>query len=309
VATPPFDPDTTRPGPPCEEAPPEPQSPIPPALAADTGSLETTPAAVPETPRAPAAAGSAEGVYPDHQPAPWGPFATLALALAVFVCYAFVQGLPAVFALQTDRPLPAAAPSPSSVFLDLPNAGLLFALGTMLAAPLGIAMILGLARARRGLDRARFLGLRRPRLRDALLGLGLLALFNVAYDAISTWLGRPEVPDFMLEAFRTAVSLPALFLAVVVAAPAFEELLFRGFLLEGLRHSRLGAGGAALATSLLFAAGHLQYDLFDMAAIFSLGLLFAFVRLKSGSTWLTFGLHVLTNLVATVQVAWQLRGG
>jgi membrane protease YdiL (CAAX protease family) len=226
------------------------------------------------------------------------------LALAVFICYAFVQGLPAIFALSAS---PAAAAASTGILPELPNAGLLFALGTVLAAPLGIAMILGLSRAR-GVDGARFLGLRRPRLRDALLGIGLLALFNVAYDALSTWLGRPDVPDFMLEAFRTAVSLPVLFLAVVVAAPAFEELLFRGFLFEGLRRSRLGAAGAALVTSLLFAAGHLQYDPFDMAAILGLGLLFALMRLKSGSTWLTFGLHALTNLVATVQVAWQLRG-
>jgi CAAX protease family protein len=291
VATPPSDPDATRPDPPPEGALPEPASLAPAMLPEHGGTLGGTPA--PAIPAAPLA--------------PWGPFATFALALAVFVCYAFVQGLPAVFALATDRPPAVTVPGSSGAFPDLPNAGLLFALGTVLAAPLGIAMILGLARARRG-DGARFLGLRRPRSRDALLGIGLLALFNLAYDAVSTWLGRPEVPDFMLEAYRTAVSLPVLVLAVVVAAPAFEELLFRGFLLEGLRRSRLGAGGAALASSLLFAAGHLQYDPFDMAAIFSLGLLFAAMRLKSGSTWLTFGLHVLTNLVATVQVAWQLRG-
>ena len=293
LATPPSHPDATRPEAPPAAAPAEPASAVLPGLPEHSAPPGATSApATPATPAAPAA--------------PWGPFATFALALAVFVCYAFVQGLPAVFALLGEGP--AAASTATGILPELPNAGLLFALGTVLAAPLGIAMILGLSRARRSVDGARFLGLRRPRLRDALLGVGLLALFNVAYDALSTWLGRPDVPDFMLEAFRTAVSVPVLFLAVVVAAPAFEELLFRGFLLEGLRRSRLGAAGAALITSLLFAAGHLQYDPFDMAAIFGLGLLFALMRLKSGSTWLTFGLHVLTNLVATVQVAWQLRG-
>jgi CAAX protease family protein len=277
-------------------ASPPPDSPALPDLP-EPAPLASAPA-LPEAPQASPAA-----------PSPWGPFATFALTLAVFVAYAFLQGLPALAALMADRPPHAPAPGPPGVFPDLPNAGLHFAVGTLIAAPLGIAMTFGLARARRGVDARRFLGLCRPRGRDVLLGVALLAIFNLGYDAVSTWLGRPDIPDFMLEAFRTAVSLPILFLAVVVAAPAFEELLFRGFLLEGLRRSRLGAAGAALGSSLLFAAGHLQYDPFDMAAIFTLGLLFAGMRLKSGSTWLTFGLHMLTNLVATVQVAWHLQGG
>jgi membrane protease YdiL (CAAX protease family) len=128
-------------------------------------------------------------------------------------------------------------------------------------------------------------------------------VFNLAYDQLTRFLHRPLVPDFMVNVYRTAHGLPALYLAVVVAAPAFEELLFRGFLLPGLTPA-LGGIGAALVSSALFGLLHLQYDLFDMTAVVLLGLLFAIVRLRTGSVFLTFTLHAITNLIATLEVAW-----
>jgi uncharacterized protein len=247
---------------------------------------------------------------PPPAPTPWGPVLTVVLTLAVVMAYGFIQALPILFFATAPAASPPAAPSTGGLALPaLPNAGFLFALGTIVGMPLGIAMVYALVRARPGMRVREYLALRRPRVRDVLLAIGLLVLYNLAYTALSDRLGRPEVPDFMLEAFRTAVFLPVLWLAVVVAAPVFEELLFRGFLIEGIRRSRAGAAGAAVVSSLLFALIHLQYDLFDMAAIFGLGLVLAAVRLKSGSTWLVIGLHALSNLVAMVQVDWYLRQG
>lgn len=288
--------------------PPPPSLPVEPLPAVEAPATAQEPAPAVELP------GAALPVPPPApEPTPWGPVLTVVLAFAVLFAYAVVQTLPFLFALTTPAAasgpgVPPTPPSASTFGLPaLPNAGFLFALGTLLGAPLGIAMVYLLARTRRGLPARRYLALRRPGVRDTLLALALLALFNFAYSAVSERLGRPEVPDFMIEAFRTAVFLPALWLAVVVAAPVFEELLFRGFLIEGLRRSRAGAVGAALVSSVLFAFIHLQYDLFDMAAIFGLGLLFAVMRLKSGSTWLVIGLHALSNLVSMVQVTWYLR--
>ena len=47
--------------------------------------------------------------------------------------------------------------------------------------------------------------------------------------------------------------------------PVFEELFFRGFLLEGFRRTFLGTTGAVVLTSLLWAVIHTQYDLYYMA--------------------------------------------
>jgi membrane protease YdiL (CAAX protease family) len=110
----------------------------------------------------------------------------------------------------------------------------------------------------------------------------------------------------MVEAWRTAGFLPALAVAVVVLAPAFEELLFRGFLYAGLARSRLGPLGAIVVAAAGWAAIHRQYDLIDAAAIFVLGLLFGAARWRTGSTTLAFGLHAAVNLTAVVQVGLRL---
>ncbi len=223
-------------------------------------------------------------------PSPWGPLATSGLALAAFVVYEALQGV----VLVLFRSL-----------LESSKFGLAFTATTLASAPIGILLLLFFASRRRGLPVADSLGLHLPTARQALVSLALLAVFNLSYDQLTRLLHRPLVPDFMLTAYRTAHGLPALYLAVVVAAPVFEELLFRGFLLPGLRPA-LGAVSAALLSSLAFALPHLQYDAVDMSAVFVLGLLFAGVRLKTGSTLLTMSLHAITNLIATLQVAWVL---
>ena len=181
--------------------------------------------------------------------------------------------------------------------------GLLLSLSTLVAAPVGIALTILFIRLRRGLPVRDALGLRAPSLRQALLWTLALVAFLAAYDLAARALGRPVSPEVMVDSYRTSVWPPLFWVAVAVAAPLFEELLFRGFLLPSLAASRLGAAGAAALSSLLFAALHLQYDLFDMAGVFLLGALFAAARLASGSTLLTIGLHVLTNVLALVQLA------
>ena len=96
-------------------------------------------------------------------------------------------------------------------------------------------------------------------------------------------------------------SLLGIWLAVIVAAPVFEEIFFRGFLFKGLQHSRIGPLGAILVTSLLWATIHLQYDLWDLGIIFALGIFLGFARLKTGSVYATIALHALVNLIATIE--------
>jgi len=228
------------------------------------------------------------------EPAPrqgfWELLATIGVALATFVVYGLAQG--AVLALFPG-------------LLAGGNFGRAFTVTTLASAPIGIALLLGFARLRQRISLRDDLGLRLPTARQTLGALALLAVFNVSYDQLTRLLHRPLVPDFMVSAYRTAHGLPGLYLAVVVAAPVFEELLFRGFLLPGLLPA-LGAVLAALLSSVAFALPHLQYDLFDMTSVFVLGLLFAGVRLTTGSTLLTILLHAITNLIATLQVAWVL---
>jgi membrane protease YdiL (CAAX protease family) len=111
----------------------------------------------------------------------------------------------------------------------------------------------------------------------------------------------------MVDAYKTASSLPALLFAIVVVAPIFEEIFFRGFLFQGIRYSRLGPIGAIGITSLLWAVIHLQYDIYGMATVFALGLLFGIVRLKTDSIHLLMVMHSFVGLVATMETALHVR--
>lgn len=61
-----------------------------------------------------------------------------------------------------------------------------------------------------------------------------------------------------------------------------------------------------MLSSLVWASLHSQYNLPDMTAIFTLGILLGTLRLRSGSTWLTVMLHAVHNLLAVAQVAWLI---
>ena len=82
-----------------------------------------------------------------------------------------------------------------------------------------------------------------------------------------------------------------------------EELVFRGFLFEGLRHSRLGNAGAIILASAVWASIHLQYEWFYVGQILVLGLLLGAARLFTRSLVPSILMHALVNGIATLQVA------
>ncbi|HEY9419820.1 MAG TPA: CPBP family intramembrane glutamic endopeptidase [Thermoanaerobaculia bacterium] len=108
----------------------------------------------------------------------------------------------------------------------------------------------------------------------------------------------------MLQAYNSATLLPLLWIAVVMAVPLWEEIVFRSFAFPGLRSARYGLALAILVPNFLWAAFHLlQYDAFDMTYVFVLGVLFGFARERTGSVVMPVVLHVLTNGLAIIQVA------
>jgi membrane protease YdiL (CAAX protease family) len=164
-----------------------------------------------------------------------------------------------------------------------------------------------LAIRRTGWPVAEYLGLvRRPRAREVVFGLACVAVILVASDLLSWLIGHELLPPFMVKIYQDARGTGAIALllfAVVVAAPLGEEIVFRGFLFRGWAASRLGAAGAIVLTSAIWAAIHVQYDWFGILQVFCLGLLFGWVRWRSGSTVLTILMHAATNLAATIETA------
>ena len=118
--------------------------------------------------------------------------------------------------------------------------------------------------------------------------------------------GRAIVPPFVVEAYRSARdsgTLPLLFLALAVAAPVTEEIVFRGFLYRGYAASRGGPAGAILIPAALWSVMHLQYEAFFIFQIFLLGVVFGWLRWRTGSLWLTIILHAIINAASLLQTA------
>jgi membrane protease YdiL (CAAX protease family) len=88
-------------------------------------------------------------------------------------------------------------------------------------------------------------------------------------------------------------------IAVVFAAPAFEEVFFRGFLFRGFEASFLGSWGTIILTAALWAALHIQYNLYGIAFIAGTGILFGLARAKTGSLIVTLTLHAGMNFFET----------
>lgn len=154
---------------------------------------------------------------------------------------------------------------------------------------------------------ADYLALRWPSWRMLAEGIAGLVVLMLAWEVVSRLVGRESSPGFMVDVLKTARDDGALWLLVFafcVAAPITEEFFARGFLYRGWSESFLRPLGAIVLSSAVWTAMHMQYNWFFLAQVFSIGLLFGYLRYRSNSIWLTVILHGLNNLAATVQTIW-----
>ncbi len=225
----------------------------------------------------------------------WGIWATLAFAIL-----AFVLGQAMGFAVLSL----VKSIDPGRVDTD----GTAVAIYTLISNPVEIVTLV-LAIQLLGTDVREYLGLDVPHRRDVAIAVAALAAAIAVADATTFALGKDMVPPFQVELHRTAReegSLPWLWLAIVVAAPVGEELLFRGFMFRGFVHEPRDAVPGILVISLIWSMLHVQYDWFGTAQVFAIGLLFGFVRWRTGSTTLAILMHVLLNLESVVETVFVM---
>jgi len=86
---------------------------------------------------------------------------------------------------------------------------------------------------------------------------------------------------------------------VVIGAPLFEELIFRGLLWDSFESSA-GPWVAWIVTSVLFASYHVVP--IHVISVFSTGALIGLLRLFSGSIWPSMFAHFLNNALSVVLV-------
>lgn len=151
---------------------------------------------------------------------------------------------------------------------------------------------------------------RRPRwndLKKAVIGFfvfyALLIVANVVLSQIFPALNSNQTQDVGFNNLNGPLDGLIAFVALVILPPLGEEPLVRGYLFGGLR-SRLKFWQAAVITSLLFGAAHLDTGS-GTAALWSAGLdtfilslVLVYLREKSGALYAGILLHMLNNVVA-----------
>ncbi|HEX5278856.1 MAG TPA: CPBP family intramembrane glutamic endopeptidase [Micropepsaceae bacterium] len=182
------------------------------------------------------------------------------------------------------------------------NGGLL-ATSLALSAPLVILLVVWIVRLSK-VPIQEYLALKLPSWRELALGAAGLALVLGITNLAATALGE-QTPAFIGDTFNTARAaglLPLLVFSFVFLGPLQEELVFRGFFFTGFAPA-IGAWPAIALTSAVWAVSHGQYEWFFIGEIFALGLLFGWLRWRSGSTILTFILHAFVNGMAVIAAA------
>ncbi|MBE6610415.1 MAG: CPBP family intramembrane metalloprotease [Ruminococcaceae bacterium] len=125
----------------------------------------------------------------------------------------------------------------------------------------------------------------------------LVALIGELFFSLIQSMGV-HVNDLSTELPTDPLGLVVYFLAVVICAPIFEEILFRGpVLAQNLKH---GAVFASVVSGLLFGLIHQNHEQMFYAAV--LGFLFCFIDIKAGSIIPSIVAHMVVNGYSFINV-------
>jgi CAAX protease family protein len=229
----------------------------------------------------------------------WGYWATLAWAALAFLVGEFL-GFALLFWLRIGT---------WDTIVQTPYDGVVVTSFIFISNPVTIGVLM-FAVWLRGAPQTEYFALHWPQAPDVALGVACLVGLIALSDAALYVSGRDLVTAFQLQSYTTAAKegwLSAMAVAAIVIAPAGEEALFRGFMFRGWARPQRFAWPAIVAISVVWAGLHVQYDWTGMLQIFVIGLFLGWMRLRSGSTLLTFFLHALFNLEGTMETVLQVH--
>jgi membrane protease YdiL (CAAX protease family) len=145
-------------------------------------------------------------------------------------------------------------------------------------------------------------GLRRARFWPTVgwAGLGLLTFYvcAAAYAAAVHPHGQQKVAEDLGAKNGSTLAIAAAAFAVIVIAPACEEMFFRGFFYRALR-TRMGVAAAALIDGVVFGAIHAAGSPATLLPILALlGVIFCLVYERTGTIFATIALHSINNTIS-----------
>lgn len=136
-------------------------------------------------------------------------------------------------------------------------------------------------------------------LRDALWGLGgywvaIPLVVGISLLNQQLWQGQGGSNPILEIALQEKdwVAIACFFVTASIAAPVFEELIFRGFLLPALT-AYLPVWGAIGVTSLVFAVAHLSLS--EVLPLATLGMVLGVVYVRSSNLFASMLLHSVWN--------------
>ena len=183
------------------------------------------------------------------------------------------------------------------LFTDGESVGIAF----ILLLPLLVMALAFAIKIRRKRFFFEYLAFNKVTIKSLILWLTAAFLLLVAFEYISQLFERP-VPEWVMTTYKTTDNYFVLFVGMVIFGPFCEEILFRGYIYRAWAESIIGPYAGCILLSILWAAIHMQYELFEMTMIFALGLLLGWSRLKSGSLYPPIVIHVFWNLASFIHL-------
>ncbi len=227
----------------------------------------------------------------------WGLWGTVLWGLVVVLSIFIVQTV--VLSVYVGFRYGAQSQSDIMVILEtLSQDGLATSIVTIATFVVCSTVLFIVIKLKQGTTIAKYLALRFTSFRTSVLWFFLFLAIMYGLHLVTSFFGAKPEMEYVKNIYASAQYFWLLAVAIVIAAPIFEELFFRGFLVGGWKDTQLGAVGAVVISALLWAAIHTQYNIIVMVQIFVLGLILGFARVYTGSTLLPIGLHAFNNFAS-----------
>lgn len=139
-------------------------------------------------------------------------------------------------------------------------------------------------------------------LRIYLMFLPFLLLITLLSAVFFKSIGFEPRPQEIFSVYMQADSfyvLCSMFFLSCIVAPFAEEVIFRGVIYTAFKKS-FSVPAAIIMSSLLFALLH--GEIFALGALFSFGVLLAYIFEKHDNLWLSVSVHFFNNLSANIAI-------
>lgn len=140
--------------------------------------------------------------------------------------------------------------------------------------------------------------------RVSIVSLILWSIFAALVYYLSVWINfditHLDDHKFETKIFANKSYLPLLLVVIVLLAPLFEEVLFRGFLFNNLMQANVYPAVVILATSIIWATLHLQYSWPIVLSIVIIGILLGYARWQTRSIITSLAMHSIFNLLQII---------